>query len=90
MKESAVEKFLVKEVEKRGGMCLKFTSPSRRGVNDRLVMLNGVHMVELKAPGKSTDPSQRVFIRKAARAGVDVHVLDSLDSVRGFLKGVIQ
>ena len=45
MNESALERRLVAEVRKAGGMCLKFTSPSTRGVPDRIVLLPGGIMI---------------------------------------------
>ena len=40
MREKEVEKKLVDEVKKRGGLCLKFVSPGFNGVPDRLLLLN--------------------------------------------------
>ena len=50
MRESAIEAKLSKEVKRRGGYTRKWTSPSNRGVPDRIVIWpNGtVHFVELK------------------------------------------
>jgi hypothetical protein len=39
MLESKVEKYLVKRIEAIGGTAEKFTSPNRRSVPDRLVLL---------------------------------------------------
>ena len=54
MRESAIEKALVKEAKSRGGMAVKFVSPGFDGVPDRLVLLPGgkCAFVELKASGK--------------------------------------
>ena len=41
MLESTIEHYLVRTVHKLGGEALKFTSPGRRHVNDRLVLLPG-------------------------------------------------
>lgn len=50
MRESQIEKHLKREVEKMGGLCLKFVSPGNKGVPDRIVILpNGQTIyVELK------------------------------------------
>ncbi len=63
MRESAIERHLVSIVRKLGGECLKFTSPGRRHVNDRLVLLPGgrVWFIELKQPGAKPRPGQVRF-----------------------------
>ncbi len=54
MRENKIESTFVTATKKRGGLCLKFVSPSMAGVPDRLVLLPGAHFafVEMKAPGK--------------------------------------
>ena len=51
LRESVIEKALVKEAKSRGGMAVKFVSPGFDGVPDRLVLLPGgkCAFVELKA-----------------------------------------
>ena len=44
MLESTIEKYLVKRIEAIGGTAEKFTSPNRRSVPDRLVLLG--HRIE--------------------------------------------
>lgn len=58
LRESVIEKALVKEAKSRGGMAVKFVSPGFDGVPDRLVLLPGgkCAFVELKAPGKKLRP----------------------------------
>lgn len=51
MLEKTLESKLVREVNKRGGLCLKWVSPGTRGVPDRIVILDGaIHFVEMKKP----------------------------------------
>ena len=62
MLERDVEAWLVAEVKRRGGIAYKFTSPQRRSVPDRLVLMpgGGVFFVECKRPGgKPTDAQVR-------------------------------
>lgn len=61
MRESAIERHLVRQVQKHGGLCWKFTSPGLIGVPDRLVILADGEMffVETKAPGGVLSPAQR-------------------------------
>jgi len=86
MRESVIEKTLVERVKALGGMCEKFTSPSRRGVPDRLVMLPGgrVVFVELKAPGKSLSVLQQRDHARRRALGCTVFVIDSLESANAF------
>ena len=54
LSEKQIEQKLVAEVRRRGGMALKFVSPSYSGMPDRLILLpdGKVAFVEVKAPGK--------------------------------------
>ena len=59
MLEVAIERRLKTEVEKRGGLCLKWES-GWPGAPDRIVIWEGgiVHFIETKAPGKDLRPLQ--------------------------------
>jgi hypothetical protein len=50
--EKDLEAKLRKEVQKRGGLCLKWVCPGWSGVPDRIILLPGgrVHFVEMKRP----------------------------------------
>ncbi|MCX8958346.1 VRR-NUC domain-containing protein [Erwinia psidii] len=79
IRESAIEKHLVAEVKKAGGIAYKFVSPGRRSVPDRIVLLPGgkIVFVECKAPGEKPRPDQ---LREHARLfalDFNVVVLDS-------------
>ncbi|MEQ4654734.1 VRR-NUC domain-containing protein [Providencia rettgeri] len=81
VREDVIEKYLVNEVKKAGGIAYKFISPGRRGVPDRIVLLpNGkIIFVECKAPGEKPRPDQ---LREHARLfalGFHVVVLDRKD-----------
>lgn len=82
IREKAIETRLRKQVEKRGGLCLKFVSPGNKGVPDRIVIFQGIcHFVELKAPeGRLTAIQKRQHERLASR-GFDVHVLYTKEQV---------
>lgn len=83
MREKVVERKLVSEVRKRGGICPKWVSPSFAGVPDRLVFLpNGkIGMVEVKAPGEKPRLLQVSRHRLFERLGFKVHVLDSVEKI---------
>lgn len=81
VREDVIERHLVNEVKKAGGIAYKFVSPGRRAVPDRLVLLPGgkVIFVECKAPGEKPRPDQ---LREHARLfalGHQVVVLDGKD-----------
>lgn len=86
MRESVIEKALVERVKALGGMCEKFTSPSRRGVPDRLVTLPGgrIVFVELKAPGKALSVLQERDHSRRRALGCSVFVIDSLEAAHAF------
>jgi hypothetical protein len=75
--ESAVEKRLCKTVRERGGECLKFVSPGRRGVTDRIVLLPGARImfIETKTVMGKLSPSQRRFHKRLTELGFKVRVM---------------
>lgn len=84
VRESLVERNLVDAVEERGGVAYKFSSPGRRNVPDRLVIIPGVapFFVECKAPGQKPTAGQQREIMRLARLGQAVYVLDDPDPSR--------
>lgn len=85
MLESKIESYFVEQVKKAGGMCLKFESPSMRGVPDRIVLFAGcAYFVELKAPGKVPRPNQELCHSRFAAVGVPVYVIDSKAGAQEF------
>ena len=79
-RERDVELALVGAVEQEGGLCLKFSSPSRRAVPDRLCLLPGgrIFFVECKAPGKVPTRAQSYFHTILRNLGFEVFVVDSV------------
>ena len=63
MKESEVERHFKWVVETMGGKTYKFTSPSNRGVSDRIACLpdGSTWFVELKTRGGRLSPLQDIF-----------------------------
>ena len=78
MREKAIEEKLRIEAKKRGGMAIKFVSPSFDGMPDRLVLLPGgkIGFVEVKAPGKTPRPLQKLRIKLLTKLGFKSYVLD--------------
>lgn len=84
--ERDVEKALVKRVKELGGMAEKFTSPAKRSVPDRLVLLPGgeIYFVELKAPGKKPTEKQLLDHERRRALGFTVLVIDSVEAANAF------
>lgn len=82
MRERDIERKLKVEVERIGGLCLKFTS-SVSGIPDRLVLYDGkLIFVELKAPGNRPRPLQMVWIRRLRNLGFRVEIIDDGKQIR--------
>ncbi|HEM4769241.1 TPA: VRR-NUC domain-containing protein [Streptococcus suis] len=83
MREKVVERKLVSEVKKRGGVCPKWVSPSFSGVPDRLVFLpNGKFgLVEVKAPDEKPRKLQVSRHKQFERLGFKVYVLDRIEMI---------
>lgn len=83
MLESEIEKTLIIEVKKHGGVALKFVSPGMIGVPDRIVLMNNGKMafIELKAPGKKIRPIQEKRKSQLERLGFRVYVIDHVEMI---------
>lgn len=83
MSEKAIERKLVSEVKKRGGLCWKFVSPGIVGVPDRLVLFDGglLAFVELKDIGRKTRPIQTRRIEQLKSLGFKVYVIDNTEMI---------
>lgn len=88
MQESYLEKKLKDEVLKMGGQALKFTSPGKNGVPDRLILKPGGQaiFVEMKAPGKPLEPLQRKRAEQLRALGFKVYKIDSVEDVKRFIQ----
>ena len=97
MRESEIEKYLVKKVKALGGEVRKVKWIGRNGAPDRLVMfpvtkqkfIDGMWgttlWVELKATGKVTEPHQYREHKRMRDMGQTVYVIDSLEGVDALL-----
>lgn len=98
MRESQIEKHLVKRVKELGGEVRKVQWVGRRGAPDRLVMLperwtRGINThaeaaiwVELKAPGVKPEPHQLREHERMRKMGQRVVVIDSIEGVEELLR----
>ncbi|MEI7027143.1 VRR-NUC domain-containing protein [Paenibacillus sp. y28] len=91
MRESILERRLVREVKRVGGLAPKWVSPGNRGVPDRLVILpNGRTVyVEMKAPGKQLDPLQVRWAKKLLGLGHQHYKIDSNEDIDRFIAEVM-
>lgn len=88
MKESKIEKYLDREVKKRGGFTRKYTSPGRRGVPDRIVFLhNGVMFVELKTPVGELSKLQEREFKRIQDLGIAVYVIATTAGIDKLMVG---
>ena len=92
MLESKIENKLKLEVEKHGGMALKFVSPGMAGVPDRIVLMkNGKAVfIELKAPDKKMRPLQTKRKKQIEALGFKVYCIDSFKKVDEFIEKVME
>ena len=90
MKESEIEKKLVRKVKAKGGIAPKFVSPSYAGMPDRLVLLPGgvFAFAELKAPGMKPRPLQVARHRMLRSLGFKVYVIDGTEQIEEVLNGL--
>lgn len=90
--EKKVEAYLVSETRKLGGVAYKFTSPGRRGVPDRLVILPGnrIAFVEVKDTQGKLTPNQVSAIKLLRSLDCEVKLLRSMGEVTRFLDQLAQ
>lgn len=90
MLEKEVEKYLVREIKKLGGISFKFISPGNAGVPDRIVILptGKVVFVELKTDKGKLTKLQDSQIRKISGLGAEVKVLYGIEGVRKFINEI--
>lgn len=91
MREKQIEKKLIMEVKKRGGICPKWVSPGFDGVPDRIVLLphGKFAFVEVKAPGEKPRPLQVSRHKLLRRLGFRVYVLDEMSQIGGILDEIM-
>lgn len=90
MKESQIERKLVKKVREAGGVAYKFVSPGQTGVPDRIVILPGgdIYFVELKTRTGRLSKVQEKQIERLKKLGCNVIVLR--EEIEEWLSKVIQ
>lgn len=90
LSESQLEEKFCKKIKKIGGMALKFMSPGRAGVPDRIILMPGgkIYFVEMKSSNGPVNPIQEYIFEKFEELGFKVHILNSENSVKKFLEKI--
>ena len=89
MLERELEAWARDEARAAGCLLLKFTSPGRAGVPDRILIApGGTVFIEFKQLGKQPTPLQRAMMKKITRAGGVCYVCDRKDTFTEILSSV--
>lgn len=90
MKESELEKILVREVRKEGGRAYKWVSPGNDGVPDRIVIFpNGeIFFIELKADRGKVGPLQEKQIELLRGLRQRAGVVRGITGLTEFFRGI--
>ena len=85
--EDLVERHLRRRVTAAGGFCFKMPAEVYAGIPDRLVLLpwGQIWFVELKAARGRVRPIQTVWHERAARIGIPVAILDSVEAINQWI-----
>ena len=86
--EKAIERYLVDEVKKLGGVCLKYSNQNMAGYPDRLILLPGAITiwVELKSKGQHTTALQDIRLRTLNKLGYDTYICDNKEAIDKIIK----
>lgn len=90
-RERDIESGLRKQVERMGGVAMKFTSPGNDGVPDRIAILPGgqVWFIELKKDGEVPTKIQEWQIERLRKLGCNVAVIAGMKEARAWIWEVI-
>ncbi|MGX7092407.1 VRR-NUC domain-containing protein [Hutsoniella sourekii] len=91
MREKQIEEKLRQAVTERGGLAIKFISPSLTGIPDRLLLMPGgkLAFVEVKQPGGKVRKIQNRRIEQLQDLGFKCYVLDSLLVIPKIMEEVV-
>ncbi len=80
--EKDIEKRVCQFAREKKFLCYKFTSPAQNHVPDRIFITPAgvVFMIEFKRRGKKPTPAQEIEIAKIRATGVQVNVVDNVES----------
>jgi hypothetical protein len=85
--EKKLERRCTDVAKTHGWWTRKFSSPSNRGVPDRIFIKEGmVWFIEFKAPGKKPTPLQAHEMQEIANHGGHVFALDNVEDFKKLLR----
>lgn len=86
MLEKEIEKKFKNKVEKYGAKVLKFVSPGKAGVPDRIILLPKGRCVfaEIKAPGEQPRKLQIHVMKEIKKLGFGTWLIDSVKKIDDF------
>ena len=90
--EKQIEKYLVKKIKDKRGLCLKFESPGYSGVPDRIIILKNkpVAFVELKRPvGGRYSARQKLVERDFNKLGQKIYKVKNKEEVDKLVEELI-
>lgn len=91
--ERDVERALVNEVERLGGICIKLVSPGSAGVPDRICLLPGgrIGFAELKRPlGGIRSKLQIIWSMRIRDRGFRSEFIRTKDEARAFARSLME
>jgi hypothetical protein len=86
--EKVVERYLATEMERLGGLCFKWVSPSNRGVPDRICIFpsSKIALVECKSEGCKMSKMQLVMKQRLSdKCAIHVYLIDTKKEVDLFI-----
>lgn len=91
MRESDLERKVVEYCRKVGVLTYKFSSPSHRGVPDRIMLYKGrILFLELKATGEKIEKLQEWELGNLTDAGFTARWVDDLDSAKMLIDRLVK
>lgn len=90
MRESQVEKYLVKRTKEMKGEIRKVKWIGHRGAPDRVLFIPRLEpfFIELKAPGKKLENHQKREHKRLKKLGVKIYTLDCVGAIDSFFETV--
>lgn len=86
-REKLIEGYLRRQVEARGGVCMKFISPGNDGVPDRVIILPParVYFAELKTKAGRLSRIQRFQLKRMWKLGQTCSVVCGMDGAKQYI-----
>lgn len=89
MLEKTIEQAVVNYAKKLGFLTFKFSSPSNRGVPDRIFIKKGkIFFIEFKKPNGKLRKLQEHVISSFLAEKVDVYVIDDIEKGKKIIENI--